>query len=183
MEKVYIGDALYLSEDCKCYYITDIIENNGRHLLCLTDGRYVYGEDVYDEEIEYINKKRYEKDDSNSSNTVEQAIQNQINDVLNEVDYLTIKSVMIYLDWKWASWRDSKGNLHTNEVPDEYALEKQAEELLWNAVKGSGSCAVGGFEASCGGVYYNMPTNEYLFDLKISFVLESFPGYLAYTER
>lgn len=172
--KVYIGDALYLNEDSKCYYITDIIEKDDRHLLCLTEGRYVYGEDIYGEETEYINKNRYEEDESVSSDMMEKVIQKQINDVLDEVDFGTIRSVMVYLDWRWASWKDSKGNVHNREVPDGYALKKQAERLLWDAVKGAGTCATGGFEASCGGVYYNEYTKSYLFDLKIAFVLESF---------
>ncbi len=172
MGKVYLGDALYLNEDNKCYYITNIVETGDRHLLCLTDGRYVYGEDIYEEETEYINKHRNEKEEVGVSGVMEQCIRNQIRNVLDDMDFGKIRDVMEYLGWKWGVWRDSQGKIHTNEIPDKFALETQAEQLLWDAVKGAGTCATGGLEASCGGVFFNEITDEYLFDLKIAFVLE-----------
>jgi len=70
--------------------------------------------------------------------TKEQAIQEQMDQIMDSFEFGKVASIMQHLDWKWAS---------TNGIPDECELRKEARRLMKDAVECGGWAGTGGFTA------------------------------------
>lgn len=103
----------------------------------------------------------------------------QVDKILEEFDFVKVRRVMEILDWHWGFWDDRDCNSRQNEVPDEYALRKEARRLLIDAVEHERGCGgTGGFEVTAF-VYEDNPDNEpddfeHQVCLALKFVVESF---------
>jgi hypothetical protein len=71
----------------------------------------------------------------------EDAIQEQIDEVMDSFDFASVEKIMLALDWKWATGEGMK-----KEIPDEYEIRKSARERMRGAAR-SGYCSSGGFSA------------------------------------
>ena len=73
--------------------------------------------------------------------TKQEAIQEQIDEVMDTFDFARVEKIMAALDWKWAT---SEGN--KNEIPDEYEIRRSARKRMRDAAK-VGYSSSGGFSA------------------------------------
>jgi hypothetical protein len=71
----------------------------------------------------------------------EEAIQAQIDEVMDSFDFASVEKIMQALDWKWITEEGNK-----KEIPDEYEIRRSARERMRSAVK-AGYCCSGGFAA------------------------------------
>ena len=70
--------------------------------------------------------------------TKEQALQEQMDDIMDSFEFDKVASVMQHLDWKWKS---------SNGVPDEYEIRKSARQTMKSAIECNGTSGTGGFTA------------------------------------
>lgn len=99
----------------------------------------------------------------------ENQIQNQIDEILDYLDFEKVQKVMTFLDWKWAVF---------NAVPTIPELRIESRRLLRSAFKQSKEefstpnetyiAACGGFTAECI-KYLDTESNDIKFHLKLSF--------------
>jgi hypothetical protein len=68
--------------------------------------------------------------------TKQEAIQQQIDYIMDTFEFNKVESIMKLLDWKW----------HENELPDEYDIRQHARYCLKMAA-GCGGYSTGGFAA------------------------------------
>jgi hypothetical protein len=73
--------------------------------------------------------------------TKQEAIQEQIDEVMDTFDFATVRKIMAALDWKWAT---SEGM--NREIPDEYEIRRSARNRMRDAAK-VGYSSSGGFSA------------------------------------
>ena len=71
----------------------------------------------------------------------EEAIQAQIDEVMDSFDFASVEKIMAALDWKWAT---SEGN--KKEIPEEYEIRRSARNRMRDAAK-VGYSSSGGFAA------------------------------------
>jgi hypothetical protein len=71
----------------------------------------------------------------------EEAIQAQIDEVMDSFDFDSVEKIMIALDWKWAT-----GEGMTRETPDLYEIRKSARRRMRCAAESRHSSS-GGFSA------------------------------------
>jgi hypothetical protein len=102
--------------------------------------------------------------------TKQEAIQHQIDNIMDTFDFKKVKSIMRYLKWKWNDEESS---------PDEYEIRSHARHCLKEAAKNAGY-ATGGFQAyKVEGRDENGPWVR----LSLSFGLETFEDGTAYEEE
>ena len=75
--------------------------------------------------------------------TYQEAVEEQIDDIMDEFEFDKVHKVMEFLDWKW--WFDGE----TERVPEVYELRKKAREYLRYVAKNGGTTGSGGFTAQC----------------------------------
>jgi hypothetical protein len=75
--------------------------------------------------------------------TYQEAVDEQIDDIMDEFEFDKVHKVMEFLDWKW--WFDGE----TERVPEVYELRKKAREYLRYVAKHGGTTGSGGFMAQC----------------------------------
>jgi hypothetical protein len=73
--------------------------------------------------------------------TKQEAIQEQIDDIMDTFDFERVHDWMVHSNWKWANMDGE------SRVPEIYEIRKEARERLKQAVKTGFSCC-GGFTAS-----------------------------------
>jgi hypothetical protein len=71
----------------------------------------------------------------------EDAIQAQIDEVMDSFDFASVEKIMIALDWQWATGEGMK-----KEIPDQYEIRKSARKRMQRAAE-VGYCTSGGFSA------------------------------------
>ena len=71
---------------------------------------------------------------------LEEAIQTQIDDIMDSFDFGRVAEVMKALDWRWSSTG--------NQPPNEYELRSYARSLLKSNAKCGGWSSCGGFRAT-----------------------------------
>ena len=71
--------------------------------------------------------------------TKEQALQEQMDEIMDSFEFDNVLSVMQHLNWEWES---CKG------VPDEYEIRKAARRVMKYAIDCNGSAGTGGFHAT-----------------------------------
>ncbi len=69
--------------------------------------------------------------------TKQQALQDQMDEIMDSFEFDKIHSVMRHLDWEW---RDSG-------VPDEYEIRQSARRTMRSAIECNGTSSTGGFTA------------------------------------
>lgn len=70
--------------------------------------------------------------------TKEQAIQEQMDEIMDSFEFGKVLRIMQHLNWKWTN---------SNGVPDEIELRKEARRLMKDAVECGGWAGTGGFTA------------------------------------
>ena len=73
--------------------------------------------------------------------TKQEAIQEQIDEVMDSFDFASVEKIMAALDWKWATGEGNK-----NEIPDEYEIRRSARNRMRDAAT-AGYSSSGGFSA------------------------------------
>jgi hypothetical protein len=73
--------------------------------------------------------------------TREDAIQEQIDEVMDSFDFESVEKIMHSLNWEW-----STGEGMNKEIPDQYEIRKSARERMRAAAK-VGYSSSGGFSA------------------------------------
>jgi hypothetical protein len=71
----------------------------------------------------------------------EEAIQAQIDEIMDSFDFASVEKIMVALDWKWATGEGMK-----KEIPDEYEIRRSARNRMRDAAK-VGYSSSGGFAA------------------------------------
>ena len=71
--------------------------------------------------------------------TKQQALQEQMDEIMDSFEFDKVLSVMKHLNWKWGS---SKG------IPDEYEVRQQARKTMKYAIECNGDAGTGGFHAT-----------------------------------
>ena len=71
----------------------------------------------------------------------EDAIQEQIDEVMDSFDFESVEKIMQALNWQWATSEGMK-----KEIPDEYEIRRSARKRLQDAVR-AGYSSSGGFSA------------------------------------
>jgi hypothetical protein len=71
----------------------------------------------------------------------EEAIQAQIDEIMDSFDFASVEKIMAALDWKWAT-----GGGNKKEIPDEYEIRRSARNRMRDAAK-VGYSSSGGFAA------------------------------------
>lgn len=69
--------------------------------------------------------------------TKQQALQDQMDEIMDSFEFDKIHSVMRHLDWEW---KDAG-------VPDEYEIRQSARRTMRSAIECNGTSSTGGFTA------------------------------------
>jgi len=69
--------------------------------------------------------------------TKEQALQEQMDEIMDSFEFDKVASVMQHLNWKWMD----------KVVPDEYEIRKSARRTMKSAIECNGYSGTGGFTA------------------------------------
>ena len=71
--------------------------------------------------------------------TKEQALQNQMDEIMDSFEFDEVLSVMQHLNWKWKS---------SGGIPDKYEIRKMARQVMKYAIECNGWAGTGGFRAT-----------------------------------
>lgn len=74
--------------------------------------------------------------------TYQEAVQSQIDDIMDDFEFDKVHKVMKFLDWKWGFGKEKR-------IPEVYELRKKAREYLKYVAKRGGTTGSGGFIAQC----------------------------------
>ena len=74
--------------------------------------------------------------------TYQEAVEEQIDDIMDSFEFDKVHEVMRFLNWEW-------GMDENKRVPEVYELRKKAREYLRYVAKHGGTTGSGGFIAQC----------------------------------
>lgn len=103
------------------------------------------------------------------------AIWDKVDEILTEFDFKKVYRIMKMMGWCWANWEDEYGNVHTNKIPSEYAIRKEALRLICRALEDGTFISSGGFDVDWSydeGHLAREDDGSYITYLSLKFVLE-----------